>query len=450
MPAAPDTQYARAGDAHIAYQVASDDGPDLLFVPTASFPIDLLWDEPRTARVLRRLGSFSRLLMSDLLGVGSSDPVPITELPAMQVWTDGIHAVLEAADSESTAIFAASESTLPAILYAATHPERVRALVLWSPYACFARQADQPFGMPTASVERYLDEFAGAVGTGALVDLLAPSCADDAGLRRWWARSERLAAGPGYFREMLGLFLHTDVRGALESIQAPTLILHRRDDYHVRAGHAEELAERIPDARHVELDGSDHEWFAGDADEMLDEVESFLTGERTSGTASRVLSTVLFTDIVDSTKRAAALGDAAWTETLEAHNALTERHVKSYRGSVVSYTGDGVLATFDGPARAIECAWELRDSLHTLDLSIRAGLHTGEIEVVPGGDVRGIAVHLAARVMALAGPDEVFVSGSIPPLVLGSGIEFADHGTHELKGVPEPWPIFAVVDRSLR
>ena len=449
MATAPDTHYARDGDAHIAYQVASDGPFDLLFVPTALFPIDLMWDEPAVVRFLRRLGSFSRLITCDLAGTGSSDAVSIDDMPAMQTWSDGIGAVLDAVGSESAAIFATAESGLPAMLFAATHPERVRALVLWAPFACYERMPDQPFGMPAPSLDRYLDAFVEAIGTGVLVDVLAPSCAQDAGLRRWWARSERLASGPGYFRQILHLFLHTDARGALESIQAPTLALRRRDDWHVRDGHAREIVDRVDDGRLIELPGNDHAWFAGDVDEALDHVESFLTGERSSGSASRVLSTVLFTDIVDSTKRAAAVGDAAWTATVEAHNALVERHVTSYRGAVVQYTGDGVLATFDGPARAIQCACELRDAVHTLDLSVRAGLHTGEVEVVPDG-VRGIAVHIAARVMAFAGADEVYVSGSVPPLVLGSGIAFEDRGSHVLKGVPDAWPVFAVMDRAPR
>jgi class 3 adenylate cyclase len=443
MAVIPNTFYARDGDVHLAYQVVGDHGPDLLFVPPATFPIDLLWDEPLVARHLGRLGSFSRLITTDLLGVGSSDVAPIHDRPAMQSWTDGLVAVLDAVGSKCVSIFAMSESALPAMLLTASHPERVRSLVLWSAFACFLRFPDYPFGMPEATLARYVDAAGNNVGTGAIVDVLAPSWAQDAAKRRWWARGERLAGGPGYFKAMLELYLRTDVRPVLESIQAPTLLLHRRGDRHVAVGHSRYLAERIPRARLVELDGDDHEWFAGDSDRVLNEIESFITGGRAASPTNRVLTTVLFTDIVESTEQAAILGDEAWTMALAAHNRLVERYVDSARGAIVKFTGDGALATFDGPARAISCACAIRDALQDLGLSIRAGLHTGEVEIVDS-DVHGIAVHIAARIVALAQPGEVLVSGAIPSLVLGSGIAFDVRGSHALKGMPEPWPIFAV------
>jgi class 3 adenylate cyclase len=444
MAAAPETRYAMAGGHHVAYQVVDDDGPDLLYVPTATFPIDLMWDEPSFAHGLRRLGSFSRLITCDLLGVGSSDAVT-DNVPAMQAWSDGIGAVLDAAGSTCSAVFATSESALPALLYAASQPARVRALVLFDAYARYLRDDDTPFGMPEPAVLKYLAAVDETVGTGAMVDLLAPSRSSDATFRRWWARNERLSAGPGYFTPILNLFLRTDVRPVLGSIQCPTLVLRRRGDRHVRPGHAEMVVEAIPDARLVELEGDDNAWFVGAVDEVIDEIQTFLTGMRPAASTTRVLSTVLFTDIVGSTERAAAAGDDAWTATLAAHNALVERHVASYRGQVVNFMGDGALATFDGPARAIECARSIRDAVGELGLQIRAGLHTGEIEIV-GDDVAGIAVHIAARIMALAAPDEVLVSASVPPLVLGSGLRFSDRGTHALKGVPDEWPVFAVVE----
>src|ERR1700756_5284748 len=443
MAVVPQTVYARDGDTHLAYQVGADHGSDLLFVPTATFPIDLLWDEPTVARHLRRLSSFSRLIMTDLLGMGSSDAVPIHNLPAMQAWTDGLVAVLDAVGSECACVFATGESALPAMLLAATHPQRVRSLVLWSPFARFIRADDYPCGMPEPTFTRYVDAFGDTVGTGGVVDILAPSWAEDAGKRRWWARGERLAGGPGYFKAIFDLYLRTDVRPALDSIQAPTLLLHRRGDRHVLGGHVRYLAERIPNARLVELDGDDHVWFAGDTDRVLDEIESFVTGSRNARPTNRVLSTVLFTDIVGSTERAEALGDDAWTAALDAHNGVVERHVASARGDVIKFTGDGALATFDGPARAITCACAIRDAVQDLGLDIRAGLHTGEVEMA-GRDVHGIAVHIAARIMALAGRGEVLVSGAIPPLVLGSRIAFDDRGSHTLKGVRDPWPVLAV------
>jgi class 3 adenylate cyclase/pimeloyl-ACP methyl ester carboxylesterase len=420
-------------------------GPDILYVPTATTPIDLIWDEPVFARALRRLASFGRLILCDLLGVGGSDAVPLDNLPAMQAWSDGMLSVLDAAESPCAAIFATSESALPAMLLAASHPERVRALVLWSPYAYYVRDDDQPFAMPEESLLAYLASFHETIGDGVVADLLAPSRAGSPEFRRWWARGERLSLKSADFSRLLELFLRTDLRPVLGSIQVPTLILRRRGDGHVRDGHARAIADAIPDARLVELDGDDNVWFASDTDEPLDHIESFLTGKRTLVSTTRVLSTVLFTDIVDSTKRAATAGDAAWKATLEQHNALVEQNVAAFRGSVVTYTGDGVLATFDGPARAIQCATAIRDAVHALGFEIRAGLHTGEIEIVDE-DVAGIAVHIAARIMALADADEVFVSGSVPPLVLGAGLHFADRGRHTLKGVPDEWPVFAVVD----
>lgn len=445
MVTVPDTVYARDGDLRLAYQVAADNGPDLIFLPTAPFPIDLLWDDPTVAGHFRRLASFSRLILTDLLGTGSSATVAIDEHPAMQTWVDGVVKVLDAANSESTSVFATAESTLPAMLLAATHPDRVRSLVLWSPYAYYLRTPDQPFAMPEAVVAAMLDGFEEIVGTGALVDTVAPSWSGDAAKRRWCARNERLGGAPAYFKAVFGLYLHTDVRPALSAIQVPTLILHRRGDLHVRRGHAEYITERIPHARMVEFDGDDHLWFAGDSDRVLDEIESFLTGARPTAPSNRVLSTVLFTDIVGSTEKATAMGDEAWSAALSAHNRVVEHLVTIARGSVVKFTGDGALATFDGPARAINCACAIRDAVSDLGLSIRSGLHTGEVEMA-NGDVHGIAVHIAARIMALAGPSEVLVSGSIPPLVLGSRIEFDDRGRHELKGVPDAWPVFAIRD----
>jgi class 3 adenylate cyclase len=354
-------------------------------------------------------------------------------------------AVLDAVGIECASVFAMTESALPAMLLAATHPQRVRSLVLWSPFACFIRTPDYPYGMPEPAFSRYVEAFGDTVGTGALADVLAPSWAGDAGKRRWWARGERLAGGPGYFKAIFDLYLRTDVRPALDSIQAPTLLLHRRGDRHVTGGHVRYLAERIPHARLVELDGDDDVWFAGDSDRVLDEIESFVTGARAATPTNRVLSTVLFTDIVGSTERAEALGDNAWTTALDAHNRVVDKHVASARGAVIKFTGDGALATFDGPARAINCACAIRDAVQDLGLDIRAGLHTGEVEMVER-DVHGIAVHIAARIMALAGPGEVLVSGVIPPLVLGSRIAFDDRGSHELKGVRDPWPVLAVRD----
>ena len=441
----PETHYARDGDLRIAYQVVGDRGPDLLFVPTGMFPIDLIWDEPTVAGYLRRLASFSRLILTDLVGAGSSDSIPLNERPPLQSWTDGFIATLDAVGSESASIFTMSGTGLAAMQLAASHPGRVRSLVLWSPYARYVRAADYPVGLPEALVDRYVDRTGDMMGTGALVDQLAPSWSGDAAKRRWWARGERLCGGPRYFAALLDVWVRIDVRPLLSSIQAPTLLLHRRGDRDVRRDHVVDLAGRIPHARFVEFDGDDNVWFAGDADIVLDEVETFLTGQRAAPPSNRVLATVLFTDIVESTERAAQLGDEAWTKALAAHDRLIEQHVTGWRGEVVKFTGDGALATFDGPARAIECACAVRDAVEEIGLSIRVGLHTGEVEK-SDGDVHGIAVHIAARIMSLAAGGEVLVSGVIPPLVLGSRLRFIDRGSHKLKGVPDEWPVLAVSD----
>jgi class 3 adenylate cyclase len=443
MTTAPATRYVRDAGTDIAYQVLGTSDHDLLYVPTATHPIDLMWDDPVLARGLHRLSTSFRLIACDLRGVGSSDPMWFTAVPVMQAWADGLGAVLDATGSERASIVAMAESSLPVMLYAASHPERVRSLVLSASYARYERAPDYPDGMPESALAHYLEAFHEAVGAGGLVDYLAPSRRDDQRFRDWWARGERLSAGRGYFLRILDLFLRTDVRPALESIQAPTLVVRRTGDPHVRAGHARYLADRIGDTRLVELPGADHAWFSGDSDAWLGAVEEFVTGERSSSTISRVLATVLFTDIVGSTEQAAAVGDAEWTTTLEAHDALLERQITAFRGTVVKYTGDGVMATFDGPARAIECARELVRGVRSLGVEIRAGLHTGEVEMADA-DVHGIAVHIAARILALAESGEVLVSGSIPPLVLGSGLRFEDRGMHTLKGVPDEWQVFLV------
>jgi class 3 adenylate cyclase len=336
-------------------------------------------------------------------------------------------------------------AAMPALMLAASHPDRVQSLVLWSPYARYLRAPDYLCGLPERLYVKFVENFGQAIEQGTVIDAWAPSWAGDAAKRRWWGRNERLGGGPGFFRAMARLWLRTDIRPVLGTVQAPTLVLGRKGDRDIIAGHARDVADRIPNSKYVEFGGDDSVWFAGDAEIVLDEIESFLTGQRSAKPSNRVLATVLFTDIVGSTERATQLGDAAWTATLDAHDRLVERHVNAARGVVVKSTGDGVLATFDGPARAIVCAREIRDAVGDLGLAIRVGLHTGEVEKVDG-DVHGIAVHIAARIMSLAGPDDVLVSSVIPPLVLGSGMTFSDRGDHDLKGVPGPWRVFAVDD----
>jgi class 3 adenylate cyclase len=439
----PETQYALSDGHQIAYQLVGEADRDILVVPRTTTPIDLLWDDPLAARALRRLTGFGRLITGDLRGWGASDSIDSKRLPAMQAWMDDIGAVLDAASSEQATIVGFSESALPPMLFAATFPDRTSGLVLVNAFACFLRGPETPFGMPVDTAEQYVELYGATAGRAALVEYLAPSRAGDPAFRRWAARNQRLGAGPGTAAAIYDVFMRTDVTGILPSIRVPTLILHRQDDPHVRAAHSRYLADRIAGARLVTLGGRDNEWFSGEIDVLFDEIEQFVTGIRRAPRSERVLATILFTDIVGSTARAATLEDAAWRVVREAHDDLVRSHVESFGGRLVDMAGDGALATFDGPARAISCACGIRDAAQSLGLSIRAGLHTGEIELLETG-IGGLAVHIGARVAALADRDEVLVSAAVPPLVAGSGVRFSPHGTHALKGVPGEWAVHRV------
>jgi class 3 adenylate cyclase/pimeloyl-ACP methyl ester carboxylesterase len=443
MALAPETRYALSDGHHIAYQVADGPDRDLLYAPRTTTPIDLLWDDPIAARGLRRLTSFGRLITCDLRGWGASDSIDTAQLPAMQAWMDDIGAVLDTVGSDQATLVAGSETGLPMMLFAATYPERTTGLVLINPFARFLRTPETPFGIPPDVADRYIADYRASSGRGALVEHLAPSRSSEPAFRRWSARSQRLGAGPGTAAAIYDVFMRTDLSGVLPSIRVPALILHRDGDRHVRDGHAQYVADRIPGARLVTLPGDDNEWFSGDIEPLFDEIEQFVTGIRRARRTDRVLATILFTDIVGSSERAAALGDAAWKSLLEAHDDLLRSHVQSFGGLVVETTGDGALATFDGPARAIYCACGIRDAAASLGVSIRAGLHTGEIETTNDG-IAGLAVHIGARVAALADADEVLVSAAVPPLVAGSAIRFTPRGIHELKGIPDRWAVYSV------
>ena len=445
MASTPETRYAVSDGYHIAYQVADGGGRDILFVPRSNTPIDLLWDDPIAARGLRRLASFGRLIMCDLRGCGASDSIDTAQLPAMQAWMDDVGTVLDAAGSEQATLVAASETALPVMLFAATNPERTTGLVLINAFARFLRSPDTPFGLPAAHAAEYVERYRAVAATGSFVDFLAPTRASEPAFRRWSARAQRLGAGPGAQAAVYEMFMRADLSGVLPSIRAPTLVIHRQGDRHVRDGHAQFLAGRIPNARLATLPGDDNEWFSGEIEQLFDEIEQFVTGIRRAGRSDRVLATILFTDIVGSTEHAATVGDAAWKEIHKAHDELLRSHVESFGGRLVETTGDGALATFDGPARAIHCACGIRDAVASLGLRIRAGLHTGEIELSDAG-IGGLAVHICARVVTLADADEVLVSATVPPLVAGAAIGFTPRGTHTLKGVSEPWSVYAVTD----
>jgi class 3 adenylate cyclase len=443
MADVPETRYARSGDVHIAYQVVGGGSRDLVYLPEWSSPLEGRWVDPAASRPLERLASFSRLISFDKRGIGCSDPVPLRELTVVEEWMDDISTVMNAVSSERAALFAATESGPAAVLFAATYPERTTALVLVNTLPKWLSDDDYPWGMPRAAHVRLLQDVDDDWETGRSLALVAPTVAGNDHLRRWWARGRRLQASPGTPRALFSAWAGIDVRPVLSLVRCPTLVLHRVGASVVRVGHGRYLAQHIPDAKYLELPGADTLWWTEGGDAVVDEVEHFLTGVRHGPESDRVLATVLFTDIVDSTARTAEMGDRRWRAVLDEYDATVIRELERFRGRHVKLTGDGTLATFDGPARAIRCACALRDAVRELGLEIRLGLHTGEIEF-RGDDVTGIAVNIASRVMASAGPGVVLVSRTVVDLVAGSGLEFEDRGEHELKGVPGIWKLFAV------
>jgi len=441
---APRTRYAKSGDVHIAYQVLGDGPTDVLLLVADFIPTDAWEEQPRLAHAYQRLASFSRLIRCDRRGIGLSDPITPGSPPTLEQWIQDALAVLDAVGSEQAVIIGLNDAGPVAALLAATHPERVRALVFVNSYARATHAPDYPHGWPEdAAAKMVEDTVEPADDVGWAMDVIAPSVAGDEEFQRWWDRAGNRGASPATARALLKVYLRSDVRGILDAIDVPTLVVHRVDNAVITVENGRYLAEHIPRAKLVELPGADDMFWLGDADTLIDEIEEFLTGARRRPAMDRVLATVLFTDIVRSTERAASLGDNQWSRLLDDHDRICAEHVDRYRGRMVKSTGDGVLATFDGPARAIACALDLRAALRPLGIEIRVGLHTGEIEL-RGDDIGGIAVHIAARIDALAGDGEVLASRTVVDLVVGSGIEFLDRGEHELKGVPGTWTLFAV------
>ncbi|HET6810155.1 MAG TPA: adenylate/guanylate cyclase domain-containing protein [Acidimicrobiales bacterium] len=443
MPDVPETRYALAGDLHIAYQALGDGPIDLVFVAGFTSHCEHQWLEPALARSLRRMASFSRLIWVDKRGTGLSDPVPVSDPPTLEQRMEDLTAVLDALGSEQAALFGASDGGQMCALFAATYPERVSALALYGTWARLAEAPDYPVGTPREDVEAIVEMGRTGWGQAAVLPILAPSMADDERFRSWWAQWERLSASPGMAAALLRVAFEGDTRGVLSSITAPTLVMHRKGDRFIDVEHGRYLADHLPGARYVELEGDDHPHFVGDTESVMDELEEFLTGCRGHREPDRMLATVLFTDIVGSTERAAAIGDRRWRDLLEAHHSVVRGELDRFHGQEIDTAGDGFLAAFDGPARAIRCAEEITAAVRRLGLEVRAGVHTGEVERREGG-IGGIAVHIGARVAALAGPGEVLVSRTVKDLVVGSGIRFEERGTHQLKGVPDQWQLFAV------
>jgi pimeloyl-ACP methyl ester carboxylesterase/plasmid stabilization system protein ParE len=439
----PPTQYAKSGDASIAYQVVGEGEIDLVLVLGFATHLELQWESPPFARFFERIGSFSRLILFDKRGTGLSDPV--TEAPTLEQRTDDVRAVMDAAGSERAALFGISEGGPMSVLFAATHPDRVTALVLHGAMGRTTEASDYPWASPAQALRESAAEFIvpywGRQAEG-MVELFAPSFADDPQAVEFTARMERTAASPAMVQQIFEMFLDIDVRDILPAIHVPALVLHRRGDRVVNRRAGEDLAAQIPGARYVELPGIDHLPWAGDPEAVLGEIEEFLTGARSVPEPDRVLATVMFTDIVGSTERAAELGDARWRELLSAHQAAARRELMRFRGREVKTLGDGSLATFDGPARAIRCGRAIGEAARSLGLEVRIGLHSGEVELMEE-DVGGIAVHIAARVGALAAAGEVLVTSTVKDLVAGSGIRFVDRGARQLKGIAEEWRLFA-------
>ncbi len=435
----PETRYTRSGELYIAYQVVGDGPIDLIWIPGWISNIDHYWAEPSVARYFERLASFSRLILFDRRGTGLSDP--LTRAPTLEEQMDDVVAVMDAAGSEKATLYAQLEGGAMAALFAATHPERTTGLILYEAMPRMAWASDYDWALRDEQRNAMLEH---SWGDGSRIAALAPTAARNPRLMRWFARLERLSASPTTAGKLHMMNAQVDVRAVLPQVQAPTLVMHRAQDTFIDIRHSEYLAEHIPGARFVKLPGSEAITFGADDDSLLEEVEEFITGARTATAPDRVLATVMFGDIVGSTQRAAELGDRRWREVLESFGGAVEGELRRFRGRAVKTLGDGVLATFDGPARAIMCAAAMRDIARSeFDLELRAGMHTGEVEVI-GTDIGGIAVHIGARVMASAGPGELVVSGTVKDLVVGSGINFEDRGEHDLRGVPGRWRLWAV------
>jgi pimeloyl-ACP methyl ester carboxylesterase len=437
----PETRYAKSGDVNIAYQVVGSGPRDLVVVPGWVSNIDVFWEEPSFARLLTRLASFSRLIIFDKRGTGLSDRV--SDMPSLEVRMDDVRAVMDAAGSPQAALFGYSEGAPMCALFAATYPDRATALIMNGGFARRTVAPDYPCGVTVEHLLAFTEEIERNWGGPVGIDDRAPSMAHDPRYRQWWARWLRSSASPTAAAAVIRMNAEIDIRHVLPAVRVPTLLLHSVNDRVTDVGASRYMAERIPGAKFVELHGVDHVPWGSDADRIADEIEGFLTGARHGAEFDRVLATVLFTDIVGATEKAARLGDRGWHDLLDSHHALIRSELMRFRGREIDNAGDGFLATFDGPARAVRCACAISNGVRALGLEIRAGLHTGECELM-GDKLGGIAVHTGARVAARANGGEVLVSSTVKDLVAGSGLSFEDRGAEELKGIPGEWRLFAV------
>jgi class 3 adenylate cyclase len=437
----PETKYALSGDVNIAYQVIGDGPVDVVYVPGFLSNLEYAWEDPNTVRLLEGLASFSRLICFDKRGTGLSDRT--VSIPTLEHRMDDVRAVMDAAGSERACLFGTSEGGPMSLLFSATYPRRTAALALYGSYARLAWAPDYPCGRTQGAQDARLATVRAAWGTGATWETFAPSLGRNPAYRTWCATFERLSASPGAVVALLRMNYEIDARHVLHSVRVPTLVLHRTGDRNTPLEQGRYLAEHIPGAKHVELPGDDHSPWAGDVDGLVGEIEEFFTGVRHRPEPDRVLATVLFTDIVDSTRKAVELGDRQWRDLLERHHAIIRAHLGRFRGREIDTAGDGFLATFDGPARAVNAATAITSDLKKLGVNIRAGVHTGECETM-GEKLSGVAIHVGARVASLAAPGEVLVSSTVKDLVAGSGLRFRERGAHQLKGVPGEWRLYSV------
>jgi class 3 adenylate cyclase/alpha-beta hydrolase superfamily lysophospholipase len=439
----PETKFTQSGEISIAYQVVGNGPLDLVIVPGFVSHLEQAWEDPSYSRFLMQLASFSRLILFDKRGTGLSDR--IGGIPTLEERMDDVRAVMDSVDSQQAALFGISDGGPMSVLFAATYPERATALVLYGSIAKGSRAPDYPWGggdLEDEGTKAWLEGWRTEWGGAYELETWAPSMADDEVFRQWWAKYLRLSASPSAVIKVFEMNKGIDIRDILPSIQVPTIVLHRTGDQAVEIEQGQYLAKNIPGAKFLELSGEDHLWWVGDSESIVNAIQEFLTGEQPPMEIDRVLATVLFTDIVDSTKRTAEMGDSRWKDVLDTHNAVMVKEINRFRGRAIRSTGDGYLAVFDGPGRAIRCGIAVRNELGQHGIEIRTGLHTGEIDLM-GDDVGGIAVNIAARVLAEAADNEVWVSRTVKDLVVGSGFTFAERGAYNLKGVPGEWSLYS-------
>ena len=438
----PETKYAKSGDINIAYQVVGEGPVDLVLVPGWISNIDVFWEEPSVVRFLNKLASFSRLILFDKRGTGLSDRV--TDSPMLEERMDDVRAVMDAVGSQQATLLGYSEAGTMVALFAATYPERTNSIIMIGSFARRIKSHDYPCGVDVEEYKESIKEltkiWGGPIGIGQRI----PSKKNDEQFKKWWAKFLRMGASPGTAEAITKMIIEIDVRDILPSINVPALIIHAEGDKVISLPNGEYLAKHIPNARLVVVKTEDHLPFIEKSTEILEEVEEFVTGIKAERNMGRVLSTLMFTDIVDSTKMAQEMGDQNWSDLLETHDSVIRHELSVYRGKEIDTAGDSFFASFDGPARGLRCAQAINKSIDELGLSVRVGIHTGECEV-RGKNLAGIAVHIAARISALAGPEQILVSRTVKDLVAGSGIEFKDFGTHSLKGVSDQWSLFEIV-----